>query len=202
MAWYLANTRDPGAITALIDMAKGDPVMDLSSAMSLATLEDEHANTIFTEMLLDKNPSRRVVALRGLGMNPIAVPTTIELCKAGTTDSILYAIYGLGELRDPRAAGVLLELSVPGKPDWQRRYAAHALGVMQDARGLERILDALEEPEINDRFADKGMLPEMVLTDLSQYWTWSSTKEKTRIRAAVDKYDLSRRPKGATTGDF
>lgn len=152
-AWALGEIGDPGSIPALV-RALGD--------------EDGETRKYATRALVKFGPE--------------AVTALIEALESDSSNIRRYAVRGLGEIRDPRAAGPLLEAE--GKVD--REVFLWALGRLADPRGYPLMAAAARDSDWRIRLAavqafgdlgDERAVPALTLTLDDEEWIvreWSA----------------------------
>lgn len=137
-AALLGRMRSDAGVAALVDLM-GDASDDVRmvAARSLAAIGDPVAVQALTAALSD--PSRwtaTTVAADLVEMGPAAVPTLIEIASSadsgrpGAHEAAVTAVRVLGEIRDTRAAPVLIELLEHAGDLNVRARAAAALGAV------------------------------------------------------------------------
>ena len=150
-AVQLGRMRSDAAVAALVDLM-GDESDDVRmvAARSLAAIGDPQAVEALTLALAD--PSRwtaTTVAADLVEMGPPAVPTLIEIAAAagsdrpGAHEAAVTAVRVLGEIRDTRAADVLIELLESAEDLNVRARAAAALGAVGGALATPALRRAL-----------------------------------------------------------
>jgi hypothetical protein len=137
-ASLLGRMKSDAAVTALIGLM-GDESDDvrMAAARSLAAIGDPQAVEALASALGD--PSRwtaTTVATDLVEMGPAAVPTLVEIAssggsgRSGAHEAAVTAVRVLGEIRDPRAEPVLIELLEHAGDLNLRARAAAALGTV------------------------------------------------------------------------
>ena len=137
-AVLLGRMRSDAAVTALVGlMSDESDDVRVVAARSLAAIGDPQAVEALTAALSD--PSRwtaTTVATNLIEMGPAAVPTLIDIAsaadsgRAGAYDAAVTAVRVLGEIRDPRAEPVLIDLLEAANDLNARARAAAALGAV------------------------------------------------------------------------
>ena len=135
-ASLLGRMRSDGAVAALVElMSDESDDVRMTAARSLAAIGDPAAVDALTTALADSSRwTATTVATDLIEMGPASVPTLIEIAasadsgKAGAHDAAVTAVRVLGEIRDPRAAPVLVRLVQSAGNLNVRARAAAALG--------------------------------------------------------------------------
>lgn len=152
-AALLGRMRSDSAVAALIE-AMRDESEDVRTAAvrSLGVIADPTAAPALTMALGD--PSRwtaTTVAADLLKMGPVVVPRLIEIASAcgsqspGGHEACLVVVRVLGEMRDPRATPVLIELLSRSSDLDLRARAAAALGAVGGPLAPPQLRAALED---------------------------------------------------------
>lgn len=137
-AVLLGRMRSDAAVAALVDLM-GDESDDVRmvAARSLAAIGNPAAVDALSTALADSSRwTATTVAADLVEMGPAAVPTLIEIASAAESDrpgaheAAVTAVRVLGEIRDPRAEPVLIELLEGADNLNVRARAAAALGAL------------------------------------------------------------------------
>jgi HEAT repeat protein len=153
-AVQLGRMRSDTGVAALVDLMDDESAdVRMVAARSLAAIGDPAAVDALTAALAD--PSRwtaTTVAADLVEMGPAAVPTLIEIAassdsgRPGAHAAAVTAVRVLGEIRDPRAEPVLIELLESSGDLNMRARAAAALGAVGGPLAPPVLRDALRDP--------------------------------------------------------
>lgn len=150
-AVQLGRMRSGAAVAALVDlMSDESDDVRVAAARSLAAIGDPQAVEALTLALADSSRwTAATVAADLVEMGTPAVPTLIEIAGAaeagrpGAHEAAVTAVRVLGEIRDPRAETVLIELLGRAKNLNVRARAAAALGAVGGPLAPPALRDAL-----------------------------------------------------------
>ena len=147
--------KSDAAVGALVSLMSDDSDdVRMVAARSLAAIGDPKAVDALARALAD--PSRwtaTTVAADLIEMGPAAVPTLIEIAadadsgRPGAHEAAVTAVRVLGEIRDPRAEPVLIELLRGADNLNVRARAAAALGAVGGPLALPALCSALGDDE-------------------------------------------------------
>ena len=154
-AGLLGRMKSDAAVDALVELM-GDESDDVRmvAARSLAAIGDPKAVDALTRALADRSRwTAATVAADLIEMGPAAVPTLIEIAASagsgqpGAHEAAVTAVRVLGEIRDPRAEPVLIELLERAGDLNLRARAAAALGAVGGPLAPPALRAALQDDE-------------------------------------------------------
>jgi hypothetical protein len=182
LALNVLTSIGPTGIEAIFNALQADnATIRAKAAWGLARLKDVRVVEALIKALNDESDKVRKQAIQGLERlkDKRAVEPLIAVMKSEPSD----AASALGEIGDPRAVDVLIDLLMDKNQDYLKRgRAAEALGKIKDARAVEPLIEALRQGKLMK--GDKILIGQSIMTDAAH--ALGRIKDKRAVDPLID----------------